>query len=174
MKIHQQAFEEAKAMLCKYDMLAYPDFTKPFNLYTDASDLQLSATLVQDERHIGFYSRKINSAQQNHTVGKIELLGIVEGFKAFKRILRGTDVTVHTDHMNLLYKSLPSQQMRQWRLLLEEFHPQFKHVAGVNNDAADALSRLDMIYKVSDTVDWEHPNRRMTYIRSKANNNFCK
>ena len=55
--------------------------------------------------------------------------------------------------------------MVRWRLLLEEFHPQFKHVAGVDNDAADALSQLDMVYKASDTVDWGHPNRRMTYIK---------
>ena len=121
-------------------MLAYPDFEKPFDLYTDASDLQLGATLVQDGKPIGFYTRKLNSAQLNYTVGEKELLGIVEGFKAFEGILRGTEVTVHTDHMNLLYKSLPSQRMVRWRLLLEEFHPQFKHVAGVDNDAADALS----------------------------------
>ena len=61
-----------------------------------------------------------------------------------------------------------------WRLLLEEFHQQFKHVVSFDNDAADALSRLDMVYKASDTVDWGHPNRRMTYVRNKANNNFCK
>ena len=161
-------------MLCKHAMLAYPDFEKPFDLYTNASNLQLGATLVQDGKPISFYTRKLNSAQQNYTVGKKELLGIVEGFKAFEGILRGTDVTVHTDHMNLLYKSLPSQQMQRWRLLLEEFHPQFKHVAGINNDAADALSILDMVYKASDTVDWGHPNRRMTVVRNKANNNFCK
>ena len=139
-KIHQQAFEEAKEMLCKHAMLAYPDFTKPFDLYTDASDLQLGATLVQEGKPIGFYTRKLNSAQQNYTVGEKELLGIVEGFKAFEGILRGTHVTVHTDHLNLLYTKLPSQRMIRWRLLLEEFHPQFKHVAGIDNDAADALS----------------------------------
>ena len=54
--------------------------------------------------------------------------------------------------MNLLYKSLPSQRMQRWRILLEEFHPQFKHVAGVDNDATDAIIRLDMvIVKASDT-----------------------
>ena len=76
--------------------------------------------------------------------------------------------------MNLLYKSLLSQRVRRWRLLLEEFHPQFKHVAGINNDAADALSRLDMVYKARDTVDWGYPNRKMTYVKDKANANFCK
>ena len=64
--------------------------------------------------------------------------------------------------------------MIRWRLLLEEFHPQFKHVAGIKNDAADALSRLDMVRKVSDTIDWGHPNRRLTYVNNRANANFCK
>ena len=64
--------------------------------------------------------------------------------------------------------------MIRWRLLLEEFHPQFKHVAGVDNDAADALSRLEMVHKISDTVDWEPPSKRLTYINNQANNNFCK
>ena len=64
--------------------------------------------------------------------------------------------------------------MRRLRLLLEKFHPHFKHMAGVNNDAANTLSRLNMVYKASDTVDWRHPNRRMAYVRNKANNNFCK
>ena len=40
--------------------------------------------------------------------------------------------------------------MVRWRLWLEEFAPLFKHVAGIDNDAADALSRLEMIEKLSD------------------------
>ena len=112
-------------MLCKHTVLAYPDFKKPFDLYTDASDLQLGATLVQDGKPIGLYTRKLNSAHTEYTIGEKELLDIVEGFKAFKGILRGIDINVHIDHMNVLYKSLLFQQMQRWRLLLEEFHPKF-------------------------------------------------
>ena len=90
-----------------------PDFGKPFDVYTDANDLQLGVTLIQDGKLLSFYTRQLNSAQYNYAVGKKELLGIVEFFKAFEGILRGTDVTVHTDNMNLLYKSLPSQQMQR-------------------------------------------------------------
>ena len=32
--------------------------------------------------------------------------------------------------------------MMKWRLLLEEYKPKVVHVTGVDNDAADALSRL--------------------------------
>jgi hypothetical protein len=37
--IHQQAFEKVKATIAKEVVLAYPDFTKPFEIYTDASCL---------------------------------------------------------------------------------------------------------------------------------------
>jgi hypothetical protein len=115
-------------------------FNKPFHLYTDASDIQLGATLVQDGKPLGFYTRKLNSAQLNYTVGEKELLGIVEGLKTFEGVIRGQDLTIHTDHMNLLYQKLPSQRMMRWRLLLEEFHPKVVHIKGIDNDAADALS----------------------------------
>ena len=31
-----------------------------------------------------------------------------------------------------------------------------------------------MVRKVSDEVNWGHPHRRMTYVKNKANANFCK
>ena len=123
----QKAFNKAKEMLSNEARLSYPDFSKPFDLYTDASELQLGATLVQEGKPLGFYTRKLNPAQMNYTVGDKELLGIVEGLKAFNGVVRGMDVTVHTDHLNLLYQNM-----------LEEFNPTTKHVAGKDNDAADA------------------------------------
>jgi hypothetical protein len=35
--IHQQAFDDVKAAIAKETVLAYPDFLKPFEIYTDAS-----------------------------------------------------------------------------------------------------------------------------------------
>lgn len=50
-------------MLQKETVLAYSDFLKPFNLYTNASDVQLGATLVQEEKPIGFYTYKLDASQ---------------------------------------------------------------------------------------------------------------
>ena len=95
----QKAFEEVKEMIQKEALLQYPDFTKPFDLFTDASDIQLGATLVQEGKPLGFFTRKLNSAQRNYSVGEKELLSIVEGLKAFEGVIRCTDLTVHTDHL---------------------------------------------------------------------------
>ena len=85
--VAQQAFLAAKNMLIKEAMLNYPDFTKPFHIHSDASDLQLGAVISQNGMPLAYYTRKLNSAQQNYTVGEKELLGIVEGLKAFENIL---------------------------------------------------------------------------------------
>ena len=163
---HNDAFFAAKEMIKTKVKLNFPDFEKPFHLYTDASDIQLGATLVQEGRPLGFYTRKLNNAQRSYTVGEKELLGIVEGMKAFNGIIRGQDLTVHTDHLNLLYNKLPCQRMIRWRLLLEEYHPTVVHVAGVDNDAADALSRLDMLEDEADLIEWGEKNKKLEYSPS--------
>ena len=45
-------------------------------------------------------------------------------------MIRGYDITIHTDHLNLLYKKLPNQRILRWRLLLEDFNLTVEHIAG--------------------------------------------
>jgi hypothetical protein len=61
--IHQQAFDHVKAAIAKETALAYPDFLKPFEIYTDASSMQLGAVITQDNRPIAFFSRKLSKTQ---------------------------------------------------------------------------------------------------------------
>ena len=58
--IHQHAFDDVKAARAKEAVLAYPDFLKPFEIYTDASSTQLGAVITQDNRPIAFFSRKLS------------------------------------------------------------------------------------------------------------------
>ena len=110
-------------MLMMEAMLNFPHFSKTYHVNNDASDYQLGATVVQDEKTLAFYTRKLNSTQQKYTVGEKQLLGIIEGLKAFEGILRVQVITVHTDHLNLLYKKLPSQRMiPQSNSILERLH----------------------------------------------------
>ena len=47
---------------------------------------------------------------------------------------------------------------------MEEFHPTVVHCAGVENDSADALSRLLMKRKREDEIEWEPRPERLRYI----------
>ena len=89
----------------------FPYWNLPFHLYSDASDRQLGATLVQNGKPLGFYTRKLNAVQLNYSVGEKELLGIEEVMKAFEGMVRGFEVIIHTDHLNLLYSKMPNQRM---------------------------------------------------------------
>ena len=126
-------------------MLSFPDFNKPFELHTDASDYQLGSVIMQERKPIAFYSRKLNTAQRNYTTGEREMLSIVETLRAYRNILLGHEIVIYTDHMNLVNDRTrhESARIQRWVWLIEEFGPKFKYVPGPENVVADALSRLD-------------------------------
>ena len=74
----------------------YPDFNAPFEIHTDTSKLQLGAVISQKGKPIAFYSRKMNTSQQNYTTTEKELLSIVKTLKEFRNILLGHHITVYT------------------------------------------------------------------------------
>jgi RNase H-like domain found in reverse transcriptase len=59
-----------KAVMAKDAFLRYPDYTKPSHIYCDASDLQLGAVIMPENAPVASYSRKLNNAQTNYTVGE--------------------------------------------------------------------------------------------------------
>jgi hypothetical protein len=105
-EVHQRAFDNIKAAIGKDVVLAYPDYSKVFEIYTDASSKQLGAVITQDNRPITFFSRKLSNTQHKCSVTKIELLAIVETLKEFKGMLWGQNIKVFTDHTNLMRDAL--------------------------------------------------------------------
>ena len=103
---HQRCFEAIKRVIGREVLLGYSDFNVLFEIHTDASKFQFGAVISQKGKPIAFYSRKMNSAQQNYTTTEKELLSIVETLKEFRNILLGHQITVYTDHKNLTHKFL--------------------------------------------------------------------
>jgi hypothetical protein len=83
----QKAFDEINQKVSQEALLTFPDFEKEFRVYTDASNKQLGAVIMQEGKPLAFYSRKLNSAQTCNTTGEQELLSIVETLKEFRDIL---------------------------------------------------------------------------------------
>ena len=126
-------------------MLAYPNYSLPFDVYTDASTRQLGAVITQQERPIAFFSQKLSDTQTRYSVTELELLSIVETLTEFKGMPWGQIITVYMDHKNLIPDALgmTSDQVYCWRLLLEEFGPNIVYIKGVDNTVADAISCLE-------------------------------
>jgi len=114
----------------------------PFVLDTDASATAIGATLYQDEKLIGLFSKKLSACQKNYTNTERELLAIIEALKHFRSIIYGTDLTIRTDHANLLNNpELQTSRAQRWKLILEEYNPNLMHIPGKENQASDLLSR---------------------------------
>jgi hypothetical protein len=71
--------------------LAYPDYSKVFEIFTDISSKQLGAVIMQDNRPTAFFCQKLSNTQRKYSVinTKIELLAIVKTLKEFKEMLCG-------------------------------------------------------------------------------------
>ena len=78
---YPRAYQELKALLLQEPVVAYPDFTVPFRLYTDASNIGLGAILAQQqdgkERFICCASRTLSKAEQNYSATKKECHRVV-------------------------------------------------------------------------------------------------
>jgi hypothetical protein len=151
-------FDNAKAAIAKETVFAYPDFLKSFEIYTDASSMQLGAIITQDNRPIVFFSRKLSQTQQKYSVMDIELLAIVETLKEFKGMLMGQDIKVYTDHENLTRDALglTSNRVYHWRLLLEECAPEIKYIKEIHNTVVDVILRLEYDPKLNKTNEYTH------------------
>ena len=71
-------------------------------------------------------------------------MSIVECVREFRNILFGYPIVVYSDHKNLVHAATVSQSQRvmRWRMILEEFGPDIRHISGEDNVVADAISRL--------------------------------
>ena len=87
------------------DAIVFPNYSLPFHVYTDASDLQLGAAIIQRNRLIAYYSKKLTPAQQNYTTTEKELLACVQTFKAYSKMLTSAKIILFTNHKNLIFKT---------------------------------------------------------------------
>jgi hypothetical protein len=136
-------------------VVAYLDYSKVFEIYTDASSKQLGAVITQDNRSIAFFIWKLFNTQRKYSVTKIELLAIVETLKEFKGTLWGHNIKVFIEHANLMRDALglTLDHVYQWRLLLEEYGPEIIYIKGIHNTIADAVSRLEYDPSINRTAE---------------------
>src|SRR6266487_2542613 len=149
----QRAFDFLKECLMKAPILQYPDFEKPFTLYTDASGTGLGAVLTQKdsenkERVIAYASKSLNKAELNYGITDKECLAVIWAIKHFEQYLELLPFQVVTDHSALKYlqtAKVPTGRRAQWIMYLQQFEFEIVYRPGKENRNADALSRIPEI-----------------------------
>ncbi|XP_075083887.1 uncharacterized protein LOC142167806 [Nicotiana tabacum] len=154
----RKAFEILKEHLTNVPIVVSPDWSEPFEIMCDASDIAVGAILGQKRdkifRPIYYASRTLNEAQKNYATTEKELLAVVFVFVKFHSYLIGTNVTVFTgtkvtvftDHTILKYllaKKDARPSLLRWILLLQDFDLEIKDRRGLENQVANHLSCLE-------------------------------
>jgi len=140
----QASFELLKEKLTTAPVLALPDGTEDFVVYTDASGAGLGCVLHQRDRVIAYASRQLKPGELSYPTHDLELAAVVHALKIWRHYLYGTSCKVMTDHKSLKYiftqKELNMRQ-RRWLELLKDYDLEIVYHPGKANVVADALSR---------------------------------
>ena len=78
-----------------------------------------------------------------------ELLLIIKTLTTFHPVLLGSQLNIWTDHANLMYTNITSQQVLCWHLYIKEYGPKIHWKAGKDNIEADMLSRYPRLERES-------------------------
>ena len=139
-------------MLSQAPVVQPPDWTEPFHVFVDASDIAIGSALMQKTppnwyRPVYYASSRLSTTKRNYSTMEREALGIIYSVTKFRHYLLGRKFTFHVDHSALLYlvnKQALTGRLAQWMLLLQEFDFEIQHQPGVQHAISDYLSHLEM------------------------------
>lgn len=156
-------------------VLALPNFSKPFVLETNASGKGVGAVLMQDHWPIAFLSKALSLRNQVLSIYEREFLAVIIVVQKWRTYLQGHKFMIRTDQQALRHlldqKSMnPTQQRWNTKLLGLNYEIQFR--SGVENRAADALSRYPTFTSACPCISTISPIWIQKVVQSYANDAF--
>ncbi len=144
----QTAFETLRDAIIQTPVITMFDPNKQCSIFTDASKIGIGAILTQkDEQNndkvIAYYSKRLNSTQENYSASELECLAVVEAIEHFDNYLH-KPFKVITDHSALkwlLNFKDPKSRLFRWSIRLSTRNFEIIHRSGSAQQHVDALSR---------------------------------
>ncbi len=171
--IHDDAFADIKNQLAASVKLAHPKSGYSLSLFTDASNTHWAAVLTQvpdedrskeiEEQHhepLCFLSGAFSGSSSNWSVPEKEGYAIVEAMCRLDYLVMGREITIFTDHANLVYIYDPygsnpgiarhtASKLMRWAIKLSAFRYVVEHLPRERNIWADMLTRWAVNHKQS-------------------------
>ncbi|MCO5575102.1 hypothetical protein L7F22_028899 [Adiantum nelumboides] len=139
----EETFECLKVTMCSTPTLKIPDFTKPFEVHTDASDGAIDEVLMQEGQPVAYESHKFSDVEMRWTTHGKEMMAVVYCLRKWRHYVQDKHTQVYTDNVSLKYfqtqpKLTPKQA--RWQDFLVEYDIEIIHKPGKHNVMPDALS----------------------------------
>ena len=170
----EDAFKTLKKAFLEVVTLAYPDFSKPFIVDTDACDVGIGAGHSQlnksnVEQPLAYYSRSLSKPERKYAVTRKEMLALVDSLRHFRCYLIGKKVKLRTDHSALQWLRTfkePVGQVARWIERFAEYDFEIVHRPGIRHANADALSRYPHpVSAVTVNEQWFSPNLKNEFLK---------
>ena len=136
-----------KPKLSVTPILRGPDWSLPFYISTDASNIAIGGVLGkkqgQSSYAIYFISENMTPAKLNYIVTKKEFLAVFYAINKFHHYISGYEVFVHMDHSAIIFlmkKLITNGRVTWWLLLLQEFNITVNDRLGREKLVVDFLS----------------------------------
>ena len=151
------SFQMMKDFLISAPILKYPDTSKQYPIFTDASKYGWAGVLTQEHTSVidgkevttnhpvSFVSGMFCGSQLNWAAMTKEAYAIYMTVKKSTFYLTSQEITLRSDHLPLKkflnHKTL-NNTVDNWAVEIESFKINFVHIAGKDNILVDTLSRL--------------------------------
>nr|GEZ08286.1 hypothetical protein [Tanacetum cinerariifolium] len=142
----QSAFVHLKEAMVKAPVLKLLDFNEPFIVETDASGEGIGAVLQQSGHPIAYYSKTLALRHHSLSTYEKELLAVIQALHKWRGYLLDIHFIIKTDYFSLKYlleQRIATPAQMKWLPKLMGFAYEIVYKKGIENGAADALSRVD-------------------------------
>ena len=147
----QQSFDDLKCLCTMVPILAYVDFTRPFNLHTNACRSHLGAVHYQThdsgmDAVIIYASRSLTKAASHYPAFILEFPALKWAvIEKFHEYLYGLAFDIYTDNNPLTYILMMAKldaASHCWVISLANYNFQLYYKAGMTNIDVDPLSSV--------------------------------
>ena len=127
-------------------VLDVPDFSQQFVIETDASDMGIGAVLMHNQHPVAYLSKALGPRNQALSVYEKECMPILLAIEKWRSYLQHQPLVIITHHRSLQHlteQRVTSKLQHKALIKLMDLQYTIQYKKGVNNAAADALSRCE-------------------------------
>ena len=148
----ERALELLRQAATESPCLTQIDPEKVVYCRTDASDIGVACVIYQMIMNangvelpcaIAYSARRFSPTERRWALQERESYSMKLPFEKFGNMLAGLRVVIETDHKNHLFMySSKSMKVQRWRMWMQQYDYEVRHISGRLNSEADSMSRI--------------------------------